>query len=392
MVDTLELTFEGAPYKITRAAAHAFMLACQPLLPGANSALPNASNAERRNVARRRLQCVLNLRQSVIDNWCFEWRENELYFAPFGGGSQVIPDGVKPMRGYWECTLGDEKEVFRTANLSLMRELYADAARCDPEDMGMPCQFTSGAFCELRTVAHQQLYRAVIVRNSVIVETSGLGTWEDAKRFIAGKEARLHGPDASGRIADDYAKALELETFLDLTGCTLALPQAATNTETKMENKINLLDEAQTAGVRVAASQLCTLVQAPIVAALTAKIATTDREATAAQITQFLGSELGRAIIAGALGAGLTQLAGSGMTIPGIKPELIAAMAKELRITAMELVGTELVEVFAAPLREALSNLAVPALRVEPVAQQAQLTDTEFARNVVTPVNFAAAR
>jgi hypothetical protein len=142
----------------------------------------------------------------------------------------------------------------------------------------------------------------------------------------------------------------------------------------------------------VAANQLCTLVQAPIVAALTAKIATADREATAARITEFLGSELGKAIIAGALGAGLTQLAGSGMTIPGIKPELIAAMAKELRITAMELVGTELVEVFAAPLREALSNLAVPALRVEPVAQQAQLNETEFARGVVTPVNFAAAR
>lgn len=390
MVDTLELTFDGLRYKISRAAAHAFMLACRALLPGVNSAIPDASNAERRNMARGLLSCVLNLRQSVIGDWCFEWRENELYFARFGGGSQVIPDGVKPMRGYWECTLGPEEEVFRTANLSLMRELLADAARCDPEDMGIPCQYTSGAFCEPRNgVNGEHLYRAVVVQNSVIVNMSGLGTWEDAKRFTTGKEARFHGPDASGQIAADYAKALELEKFLDLTGCsTLTQPQM----ETKMENKINLLDEAQTAGVRVAANQLCTLVQAPIVAALTAKIATADREATAARITEFLGSELGKAIIAGALGAGLTQLAGSGMTIPGIKPELIAAMAKELRITAMELVGTELVEVFAAPLREALSNLAVPALRVEPVAQQAQLNETEFARGVVTPVNFAAAR
>lgn len=391
MVDTLELTFDGLRYKISRAVAHAFMLACRALLPGADSVLPDVSNAEWRNRARKLLSCVLNLRQSVIDDWYFEWRENELYFAPFGGGSQAIPHGVKPMRGYWECTLGPEKEVFRTANLSLMRELLADAARGAPEDMGMPCQYVSGAFCEPRSnyVNGEHLYRAVVVRNSVIVETSGLGTWENARKFIAGKESRFHGPDASGRIADDYAKALELEKFLDLTGCsTLTQPQM----ETKMENKINLLDEAQTAGVRVAANQLCTLVQAPIVAALTAKIATTDREATAARITEFLGSELGKAIIAGALGAGLTQLAGSGMTIPGIKPELIAAMAKELRITAMELVGTELVEVFAAPLREALSNLAVPALRVEPVAQQAQLNETEFARSVVTPVNFAAAR
>jgi len=385
MVDTLELTFKGAPYKITRAAAHAFMLACQPLL---------ASYAERRNIARNLLSCVLNLRQSVIGDWCFEWLEDELYFAPSGGDSQVIPPGVKMMRGYWECTLGPEKEVFRTANLYLMRELLTDAARCDPEDMGMPCSYVSGAFNEPRGIAKQLLYRGVVVRNSVIVETSDLGTWRTAAEFTNGKDFRIRGHDASGQIATDYANALELEKFLDLTGCSVALAQPATaiNTETKMESKINLLDEAQTAGVRVAANQLCTLVQAPIVAALTAKIATTDREATAARITEFLGSELGKAIIAGALGAGLTQLAGSGMTIPGIKPELIAAMAKELRITAMELVGTELVEVFAAPLREALSNLAVPALRVEPVAQQAQLNETEFARSVVTPVNFAAAR
>lgn len=389
MVD-IEIQRNGMVYRIGEAAAAAFQDAMKGVRPEARKDLllglltaPSASTIR-------------------IENWYFAWRHGGLCFAPIGDTEdKSIPDDVHVECGYWE-QLDKTDRVLRTANLKLAQEVADDIK--NGYHMGAPCSFDVGNFVDSRGAYYT---RRIIVRNSVIVDQSPILTYDEAKSWRNSYNSPCtstgYGTTAH-KIGEELAKKLDKVEFMKLVDeisgkkaaeTTPAAPNGKEKTMNKNEG-IDLLGEAQVAGVRIAANQLCTLVQAPLAKALAAKFAANPDEQgpMTANIVSFLQSDFGKALIAGVLAVGLTQLSTSGFQIPGIPAGSIASVARELRIMAMEVAGNEVIEIFAGPLREALAGLVVPTPQVRVAEPEAKLnpgqaTIAETFADTVRRVNFA---
>jgi len=386
----IEIQRDGMVYRIGEAAAAAFQDAMKGVRPEARKDLliglltaPFASTIR-------------------IENWYFAWRHGGLCFAPIGDTKDKnIPNDVRMECGYWE-QLDNNGRTLRTANLKLAQEVADDIKK--GYDMGAPCSFDAGNFVDRR----KDHARRIIVRNSVIVDQSPILVYAEAPHWKSahGDLIRNLGfGTAAYKIGEELAKKLDKVEFMKLVNeinDKKAAPTtpAATNSKEKTMDKnegVDFLGEAQVAGVRIAANQLCTLVQAPLAKALAAKFAANPDEQgpMTANIVSFLQSDFGKALIAGVLAVGLTQLSTSGFQIPGIPAGSIASVARELRIMAMEVAGNEAIEIFAGPLREALAGLVVPTPQVRVEGQeQAQLPQAHNAladalSGTVRRVNFA---
>jgi len=386
----IEIQRDGMVYRIGEAAAAAFQDAMKGVRPEARKDLliglltaPFASTIR-------------------IENWYFAWRHGGLCFAPIGDTKDKnIPNDVRMECGYWE-QLDNNGQTLRTANLKLAQEVAGDIKK--GYDMGAPCSFDAGNFVDRR----KDHARRIIVRNSVIVDQSPILVYAEALhwRSAHGDLIRNLGfGTAAYKIGEELAKKLDKVEFMKLVNeinDKKAAPTtpAATNSKEKAMDKnegVDFLGEAQVAGVRIAANQLCTLVQAPLAKALAAKFAANPDEQgpMTANIVSFLQSDFGKALIANVLAVGLTQLSTSGFQIPGIPAGSIASVARELRIMAMEVAGNEVSEIFAGPLREALAGLVVPTPQVRVEGQeQAQLPQAHNAladalSGTVRRVNFA---
>ena len=391
MVD-IEIQRNGMVYRIGEAAAAAFQDAMKGVRPEARKDLllglltaPSASTIR-------------------IENWYFAWRHGGLCFAPIGDTKDKnIPDGVFVQCGFWEQIETRRSPQIRTANLKLAQEVADDIAK--GYYMGAPCSHDNGAFLDARDSGA----RRVVVRNGVIVDQSPIMGHSGAALWISAYDndgAKIGGfGTTSHKIGEELAKKLNKVEFMKLVdeiNDKKAAPTtpAAPNNKEKTMNKnegMDLLGEAQVAGVRIAANQLCTLVQTPLAKALAAKFASNPDEQgpMTTNIVSFLQSDFGKALIAGVLAVGLTQLSTSGFQIPGIPAGSIASVARELRIMAMEVAGNEVIEIFAGPLREALAGLVVPTPQVRVEGQeQAQLPQAHNAladalNGTVRRVNFA---
>lgn len=386
----IEIQRDGMVYRIGEAAAAAFQDAMKGVRPEARKDLliglltaPFASTIR-------------------IENWYFAWRHGGLCFAPIGDTKDKnIPNDVRMECGYWE-QLDNNGRTLRTANLKLAQEVADDIKK--GYDMGAPCSFDAGNFVDRR----EDHARRIIVRNSVIVDQSPILVYAEAlpwKSAHGDLIRNLGFGTAAYKIGEELAKKLDKVEFMKLVNeinDKKAAPTtpAATNSKEKTMDKnegVDFLGEAQVAGVRIAANQLCTLVQAPLAKALAAKFAANPDEQgpMTANIVSFLQSDFGKALIAGVLAVGLTQLSTSGFQIPGIPAGSIASVARELRIMAMEVAGNEVIEIFAGPLREALAGLVVPTPQVRVEGQeQAQLPQAHNAladalSGTVRRVNFA---
>ena len=393
MVD-IEIQRNGTTYRISEAAAAAFQDATKGIAPEARKGLLLGLLTAHAALAVR------------IESWYFDWRHGELRFAPVGDTKdKIIPDGVNAAFGFWE-QLDRGGRVLRTADLKLAQEVADDIAK--GYYMGSPCSHDNGAFVDMRGGNS----RRVIVRNGVIVDQSPIMGRSGVALWISAYDndgAKLGGFGTTShplhKIGEELAKKLNKVEFMKLVdeiNDKKAAPTtpAAPNSKEKTMNKnegMDLLGEAQVAGVRIAANQLCTLVQTPLAKALAAKFASNPDEQgpMTTNIVSFLQSDFGKALIAGVLAVGLTQLSTSGFQIPGIPAGSIASVARELRIMAMEVAGNEVIEIFAGPLREALAGLVVPTPQVRVEGQeQAQLPQAHNAladalNGTVRRVNFA---
>lgn len=390
MVD-IEIQRNGMVYRIGEAAAAAFQDAMKGVRPEARKDLllglltaPSASTIR-------------------IENWYFAWRHGGLCFAPIGDTKDKnIPNGVHVECGYWE-QLDNNDRVIRTANLKLAQEVADDIKNW--YHMGAPCSLDVGNFVDAR---EENRARRIIVRNSVIVDQSPILTYDEAKSWRSSYNSPCtstgYGTTAH-KIGEELAKKVDKAEFMKIVD-EISDKRAAPTTPAALDNKektmnknegMDLLGEAQVAGVRIAANQLCTLVQAPLAKALAAKFAANPDEQgpMTANIVSFLQSDFGKALIAGVLAVGLTQLSTSGFQIPGIPAGSIASVARELRIMAMEVAGNEVIEIFSGPLREALAGLVVPTPQVRVEGQeQAQLPQAhnvlaDALNGTVRRVNFA---
>ncbi len=139
-------------------------------------------------------------------------------------------------------------------------------------------------------------------------------------------------------------------------------PVAATAPEKKMDKNpvLKTLEvDASEAAWRLAGSQFVKLAKEPIVALLSRNLGPND-EALRGRIAAFLDTELGGALLAGVLSAGL-----SAMPLPS--PDVAQRLARELRVRAMANAGDVIADVLMGPLRQ----VAVMYLQGQPTAAPA---------------------
>lgn len=115
-----------------------------------------------------------------------------------------------------------------------------------------------------------------------------------------------------------------------------------------------LSTDAADAAWRLAGSQFLKLAREPIVALLSRHLGPDD-DSIRGRVAEFLETELGAALLAGVLAAGLTAMPGQGAHAP--------RLAQELRVRAMAGAGDVLADVVMGPLRE----VAVSYLQDQPV-------------------------
>ncbi len=143
------------------------------------------------------------------------------------------------------------------------------------------------------------------------------------------------------------ARPLRLARTADVTETkTMPSPEGA---EAVMDNKTNPLlktleADAGDAAWRTAGSQFVKLARDPIVALLSRHLAPGD-ESMRARIAAFLETELGSALLAGMLSAGLAALPLPGNDMP-------QKLARELRVRSMAGAGDVIADVLMGPLRQ----------------------------------------
>jgi chromosome segregation ATPase len=186
-----------------------------------------------------------------------------------------------------------------------------------------------------------------------------MGTLSQKLRELTGVQSQ--NEELLSRMADMTSQidALQKE-FASLAVATPAAMTAqtteTTTTQVKKENtmgeKLNQVKEtiktdANDAGLRIGAKQLTKLVQEPLAAVIGRHLGPDD-ESVRKKISDFMGTEAGRAITA-------MMLSGAISSIPGQNPELVQKLARELRVSAMVDTGDMLAEVLMGPLRTVMS-------------------------------------
>lgn len=109
---------------------------------------------------------------------------------------------------------------------------------------------------------------------------------------------------------------------------------------------IDIKSEATEASFYIAANQATKMVRDPL-AALLARNLGDDSPEFRAQISRFLRTEMGTALVSGVLSMAVE--------VAPIDPKYRAPLARSMRVNAMAGFGNELVDVFAEPLRNVMS-------------------------------------
>jgi hypothetical protein len=130
--------------------------------------------------------------------------------------------------------------------------------------------------------------------------------------------------------------------------------------------------DAHEAAWRTAGSQFLKLTREPLIAFLQRHLAPGD-EAFRGKIAAFLDTEVGCAMLAALLAAGLTAMPAGG----GVGGDVTARIAKELRVRSMADAGNLVAEVLMGPLRQVMATYlrdVAPQIDVRP-AQPATLPE-----------------
>jgi hypothetical protein len=135
-----------------------------------------------------------------------------------------------------------------------------------------------------------------------------------------------------------------------------------------------LQPDAEDASYRLAGRQLTKMTREPIVAFLSKQLG--DGESTRAKVAAFLDTDLGEALVSTFLAMGLT-------TLPDTMGEITKRLAKEMRVSAMTGIGDVVVDLLAAPMRAALSEMISGATKEVRALPQESVTITRV------PVDFA---
>lgn len=161
------------------------------------------------------------------------------------------------------------------------------------------------------------------------------------------KNAVMAEEDAAVFAALDKIVAEMSTTSVDQPGIETknkrSTPPSVGRKSTMSKMTDTLKNDGKEAAVRVAARQGTKLVVEPL-AALLCRHMGDDSPEFRAKVGRFLQTDLGRAIAMGAFSAGLSAL-----PLEGNHKD---AIARELRVEAMAMLGDELAEVFIGPLRE----------------------------------------
>jgi hypothetical protein len=118
----------------------------------------------------------------------------------------------------------------------------------------------------------------------------------------------------------------------------------------------DLTPDARTAALRLAGRQFIKTMREPIVAFLCQKLGS-DEPGMRAKIGNFLGTDMGEAVVATLLSLGL-------MVLPESTGHVPAILSRELRVHAMTIVGDVVTDLLMSPLRDVVSDFlrgAAPA-------------------------------
>lgn len=144
-------------------------------------------------------------------------------------------------------------------------------------------------------------------------------------------------------------------------------------------DKVRSLDSVKTleadaaeAAWRMAGSQFVKLTKEPVVALLSRHLGPDD-ESLRARIAAFLGTEIGTAILAGVLSAGLSAM-------PIQANDVSQRLARELRLKSMATAGDAFADILLGPLREvAVAYLSASPVPSAPIALLGERTMPEKA-------------
>jgi hypothetical protein len=119
-----------------------------------------------------------------------------------------------------------------------------------------------------------------------------------------------------------------------------------------------MTSDATAAAWRIAGNQLIKLTKEPLVAALSRNLGPGD-DALRVRIAQFLDTELGTAIVAALVSAGLSAL--PSIALPGVSTNAVPKLAQELRVKAMADAADFAADLLIGPLRESLALMILGA-------------------------------
>ncbi len=122
-------------------------------------------------------------------------------------------------------------------------------------------------------------------------------------------------------------------------------------------------DDGEDMAMRLAGRQFVKLTSEPLIAAISRGLGD-DSEATRKKVADFLGTELGQALLKGMLSMGLQFL-------PDMMGSMPKKLAREIRVQAMVGAGDVVADLFMGPLREVMSTF-VGGTRPEPMGLPAE--------------------
>ncbi len=197
---------------------------------------------------------------------------------------------------------------------------------------------------------------------------------------------RVDAPLTSAQMRDWIEKTaalapgttgLTIDTIAPEPQETPPMPKTETASSTPTSIVKTLQADATDAAWRTAGSQFVKLARDPLVALLTRHLDPKEEDPSMrARVAEFLKSDLGVAMLAALLSAGLVAM-------PAVAGDVPARLARELRVRAMADTGDVVADVLMGPLRQVMSLYlqGVPTISVAPAGlEDGQTVDTQAAR------------
>jgi hypothetical protein len=312
--------------------------------------------------------------QVCFNGWFFRRTGDKFYYAK--GVPRIIPNEITLDDGRWKVTYEDKSALcadFDTA-MAVREDMLADRYGSCPEDWDQGNFNDFGAVLSVKNgvVTHYKRY------DSYNAADEELNKLPRVKLAVRSEDSPKYKP-----IAPESKEALQ--AFFDGVK-----PETVKTKETPMpETKVQILNEANEAGYRIAVRQLVKLVHAPLAAMFTAQFASeADKDGVKAKVELFLASEPGVIIVNALLAGTLTWVVSSGMTIPGVDKKHIERLSTELRISTMERGGNVVADMLMGPLQQVIAGLVGNIPKVEEPATLDAPRRVGVNGNV-TKVNFA---